>query len=340
MLPKFILNNLSPLPAYILHDYQNGNVHVQLFSDGTRHLEFPDHEEMKPEFPLNADIKITNKCTSVYEIRDGKEYLNPICSWCHEKSGPQGEHANLDELWNILSVLPKGCELALGGGATLTHPQLIPFLLKLKEHGLVANVTTNQKHVAQDTALILDLFKRDLIKGLGISYSDPFYLESFKPILQASQNVVFHCILGINNISDLAELHEFCKNQNRMTKVLLLGYKQFGFGLNYYAKKKEIEENKYEWFTNVHEWFKKENVILSFDNLAIEQLKLQRFFTEDAWVKFYQGNEGNVSMYCDGVKQEFAKSSTSKERVSFSSVDLKTFFHDLKNSKGCEVSST
>lgn len=70
--------------------------------------------------------------------------------------------------------------------------------------------------------------------------------------------------------------------------------------------------------------------VLSFDNLGIEQLNVKRFFTESGWNKFYMGDDFCFTMYIDAVKQEFAPTSRSKFRKSFSEYTLEEFF-ELRN---------
>ncbi len=45
----------------ILHDYQNGNYNVKIYSDGTKIRETQE-DEFLPEFSENIDIKITDYC--------------------------------------------------------------------------------------------------------------------------------------------------------------------------------------------------------------------------------------------------------------------------------------
>ena len=87
----------------LLYRYQNGNVEVSLFDDGTKIQEWPDEEQPKPKFPVSMDVKITNYCD-----------LN--CKFCHEMSTTSGKHGNLDKLFTFLQELPNGTELAIGGG--------------------------------------------------------------------------------------------------------------------------------------------------------------------------------------------------------------------------------
>lgn len=301
------------MKAKILKEYTNGNISVALFSDGTRTMEYEG--EPNPYLPSSSDVKITNYCDAG-------------CQFCHEQSNTKGKHGDLDKLLNVLLPMAGGKEIAVGGGNTLSHPELISFLKTLKSRGTICNMTINQKHIYKDMDKIKHLTSKKLIRGMGISYSDPKYLQDIKEIM--TDDTVFHLIMGINKLSDIDDLNKFCKENGKKCKVLILGYKNYGMGINYYLKNKTIEDNKYQWFIKLAKHFKDDNLVLSFDNLAIEQLKLKRYFTNEAWEKFYQGNDGTTSMFIDGVKQEFAKSSTSKERVSFDKMSLKQFFDTLR----------
>lgn len=297
----------------LLHSYKNGNTTVSLYQDGTKERSFEG--VVYVEHPESIDVKIT-------------DYCDAGCSFCHEQSTRAGAQGDLNKLSQVLSCLPAGVEIAIGGGNPLSHPDLIPFLERCQRQGLVPNITVNQKHLIPFRELILDLISRKLVYGVGISYSSDLYLTAAAPILQATDNVVFHLIMGINRVSDVSDLYEFCKSLNKSCKILLLGYKQFGFGLNYYLKNKRIESNKYSWYTQLINWFGFKNLVLSFDNLAISQLNLKRYFSESAWSKFFMGNDFVFTMYIDGVKQEYAPSSTSDSitRVSFNKGSLLDYF--------------
>lgn len=295
----------------ILNSYNNGNVSVTIFSDGTKVRQY--EETAAPIFPESIDCKITDWCDAG-------------CKFCHEKSTVKGKHGDLEKLGQVLSVLPGGTEIALGGGNPLAHPDFVKFVKQLKEFGLICNVTVNQKHIAQYQEMILSLLKDDLIYGIGISYSDKKYLEAIKPILNATDNLVFHVIMGINNVDDIGELNKFCLEGGKKCKVLVLGYKQYGRGLNYYLKNKEIEGNKYQWYIKLARHFRDNNIVLSFDNLAIGQMNLRRYFTDEAWGKFYMGDDFVFTMYIDAVTEVYAPSSTSDDRVSFSKCSLGEYF--------------
>ena len=118
--------------------------------------------------------------------------------------------------------------------------------------------------------------------------------------------------------SDLRETIKCCKEQliklsNKKLKVLILGYKTRGKGENY---KHEFEK---DIFLNIE--FLKQNIlkltplfkVVSFDNLAIEQLELQKQINPKVWDEFYMGDDGKHTMYIDLVEQTFSKNSLGEE---------------------------
>lgn len=300
----------------LTHHYTNGNTNVQLFADGTKIRTYDGVPT--PLHPESIDVKITNYCDAG-------------CSYCHEKSTTLGQHADLGVLQAVLAPLPAGVELALGGGNPLSHPGLMPFLNHLKVQGIVCNMTINQKHLKSYKEMILELIHNDLIKGVGISYSSSSYIDDIIPIVEATDNVVFHVIMGVNKVEVIDELHKLCSKLNKTCKVLVLGYKNYGFGLNYYLKNKNIENVKYRWYTHLAGKFDKKNLVLSFDNLAIKQMNLQRYFTKEAWSTFYMGDDFVFTQYIDAVNQQYAPSSTSDNRVSFNDSDLLGYFQNYRN---------
>jgi hypothetical protein len=55
----------------LLHRYKNGNVNVEIYSDGTKIREWPDGEQPVPEYPESCDLKITQYCD-----------MDAICVYC------------------------------------------------------------------------------------------------------------------------------------------------------------------------------------------------------------------------------------------------------------------
>jgi len=91
----------------LLGEYQNGNVHTQIFDDGTKIRETED-DEFRPAFAENMDIKICNRCTN--PLTGGV-----MCPMCHEGSTPNGK---LGDILNekFIDTLHPYTEAALGGG--------------------------------------------------------------------------------------------------------------------------------------------------------------------------------------------------------------------------------
>lgn len=305
----------------VLNQYKNGNTTVTLFSDGSLHREFDETLPIQVYFPSSLDVKITNYCEPTSD--------NPICAFCHEKSNLKGKHADLIRLAEELSVLPAGVEIAIGGGNPLSHPDLITFLQTIRKQGLIPNITINQKHIKNYQQLIEKLIIDNLVFGVGISYSDTKYLSDIEKLVKLTDNLVFHVIIGINQISDIDDLWSLCHLNKKTCKVLVLGYKHYGLGIDYYLKNKEVEDNKYNWYTQLALYFAYENIVLSFDNLALQQLNAKRYFTPEAWNTFYMGKDGQYTMYIDAVEQNFAMSSTNSDRLSFKDSKLINFFKGL-----------
>lgn len=288
--------------------YQNGNTTVTIFEDGTKIREF--NESPKAEHPESIDVKIS-------------DYCDMGCKYCHESSTTNGKHADLNVLLETLSVLPAGVELAIGGGNPLAHPQLLWFLSELKVKGLIANITVNQGHLKPYQELLSLLIIEDLVKGVGISITNNNF-KYIHPLLELSDNIVYHMIAGVNETSQIDKLIQLNQEHSKEAKILVLGYKVFGFGVEFFNQ--EINANVKHWRKQLPNYIGK--CTLSFDNLAIEQLKVKRLFTVEGWNKFYMGDDFTFTMYIDAVKQEFAPTSRSpkEQRVSFERTSLLQFF--------------
>ncbi len=281
--------------------YQNGNTTVTIMTDGTKIREYENAPEIL--HPESIDVKITNYC-------------DMGCLYCHESSTTKGKHGDLTKLLEVISELPAGVELAIGGGNPLSHPDLIEFLQVLKTRGIIANITVNQGHLKTYQDMLVYLIKDELVKGVGISITNNNF-NYIKPLLEITDNVVYHIIAGVNKIDVLNKLISLGN-----CKVLILGYKTFGFGINYYSK--EVLDNIKSWYKYLPKYIGQ--CTISFDNLAIEQLKVKRLFTYEGWNKFYMGDDFCFTMYIDAVNQQYAPTSRSNERESFADYSLLDYF--------------
>ncbi len=113
---------------------------------------------------------------------------------------------------------------------------------------------------------------------------------------------------------------------------MILGYKQFGRAActDLPESLPEFEKVVKEFITNSrNNYIDRFNI--AFDNLALEQLHMKDFITEDDWDHLYLGKEGNCSMYIDAVNETYARSSTSTNRTSWKDIGLLDYFKSLRN---------
>ena len=220
---------------------------------------------------------------------------------CHEGSTVNGKFGNiLNE--KFIDTLHPYQEVAIGGGDATSHPDLIPFLQKLKEKKVIANITVNQIHFEKKQELIKKLVDEKLIYGLGISLVNP--TKHFIELVKQYPNAVIHVINGILKPSDIKAL------ENNNLKMLILGYKHLRRGNEYFETEQNNIEVKQQWlYENLEDIIQKFNVV-SFDNLAIEQLDVKRLLTQEEWDEFYMGDGGVMTYYIDMVERKFAQSST------------------------------
>lgn len=271
----------------LLGRYKNGNFVTTILSDGTKIRETED-DEFIPSFAENMDIKICNYC-------------DMGCKFCHEGSTINGKFGNiLNE--KFVDTLHPYQEVAIGGGDATSHPDLIPFLQKLKKKKVIANMTVNQIHFEKKQELIKKLVDEKLIYGLGVSLVNP--TKHFIELIKQYPNAVIHVINGVLKPSDIKTL------ENNNLKMLILGYKHLRRGNEYFEEEQNDIETKQQWlYENLEDIIQKFKVV-SFDNLAIEQLDVKRLLTQEEWDEFYMGDDGKVTYYVDMVERKFAQSST------------------------------
>ena len=288
----------------LLGKVRNGNYDILIFDDGTK-IRKNDLDFFSPEKPESLDYKITNKC-------------DKNCPFCHEDSKPDGKHGDIMNDKFVETLLPY-TEIAIGGGNPLEHPDLIPFLKKCKKLKLIPNMTVNQVHFMKEQKLIQKLVKEKLIYGLGVSLvnlNDEF-LNTFKQY----ENGVLHVINGVHSVDTLKALYDM------NLKILILGYKDFRRGHNYFDEQVAFEkERMYVFLPEIVEHFK----VVSFDNLALEQLKVKDMLKPKEWEQFYMGDDGTHTMFIDSVNQTYSVSSTSPltERFSLKD-DIKEMFEHI-----------
>lgn len=274
----------------IIGRYKNGNYTVTILSDGTKIRE-NDLDFFEPAFAENCDVKITDKC-------DGG------CEFCYEGCTVNGKHGDIMN-YKFLDTLHPYTELALNGN-DLSHPDLIPFLEKLRSKKVIANMTVNQIHFECHYDFISELISKNLIYGIGVSLRKP--TNEFIEKIKKFPNAVIHTINGILSPSD----YEILKDNN--LKVLILGYKHLRRGNDYYALNHIHVQQLQAWMYNNLKEMLNHFEVVSFDNLAIEQLDVKRLLSDEDWNEFYMGDDGTMTFYIDMVEGTFGKNSLATER--------------------------
>ena len=275
------------------HKYKNGNHYVYINDkNGTKIRETIDNNatEFISDFADSIDFKITNKCFN-------------NCPFCHEKSTSDGAEGNIND-WEFINTLHPYTEIAIGGGDVLTFDNLYDLLELLKSKNVYANITISQNNIFDKK--IDYLIENNLVKGIGVSLYgyDKNDIERIKSL----PNAVIHLINGVTASKD-----SFRQLANKDLKILILGYKTFGRGIDFIKDSPWIQDN-IDWVEkNIEDYMMKFKVV-SFDNLAVKQLKLKDKLTEKQWRMFYGGDDGTHTFYVDGVNKQFAKSSTSTQR--------------------------
>lgn len=291
--------------------YNNGNYTVKINTlDGTKIRETND-DDFEASFAENIDIKIC-------------DYCDMGCRYCHEGSTVDGKFGDILNEAFIGSLHPFQ-EVAIGGGDASSHPDLIPFLERLKAKEVIANMTIHQTHFMQKQELIKKLIDEKLIHGLGVSMVNAN--DDFIATVQKYPNLVIHVINGV--------LTEDAVNKmiDKNLKMLILGYKHLRRGTDhFYAYEKAITDKQFWLYSNLADIVKGFKVV-SFDNLAIEQLNVRRLMSAEKWNEFYMGDEGSATFYIDMVNRKFAESSTAPLNDRFDLLDSVDEMFKVVNSR-------
>lgn len=289
----------------VLRNSKNGGVTMVIRPDGTK-IRWGSN----PELPESIDLKIT-------------DYCDAGCKFCHESSTKKGIHGNSGWIYNLIGQCIRGSELAIGGGNPLDHPDLEKILVAAKSRGVYSNLTVNHKHVGNH--LINFLMYRGLVCGLGVSLGESFRQlpeDMLKLYIRYGSRIVFHMIAGIHNEYDLETLFRYVENP----KILILGYKEYGFGKK---KDRRVDHNIERIEESIHNYRGKH---ISFDNLALKQLNIKDKFKKE-YENGYMGADGTHTMYIDAVAQQFAIGSTG-QRIDCMNKSLKDMFEDVKTLPG------
>lgn len=300
--------------------YQNGNAEIELFHDGSRIISYPDDEPLKLNYPLNIDIRLSNRCPLGWNPKTQKA----TCSFCHESARTDGEFADLSVLQEILDKqIPPNMAIELAVGVNEMCSEIRDFFMWANQRGFVINATVNQLTVSSQrnsTQMVLDLIHQQVISGLGLSFRSLDHFHKIPSEIIAYPHTVVHVIAGIDNIDEIKAL-----SKHGVKKILVLGEKNFGFNTHYFHDESRLQ-NRQIWLQRISELFPLFDVI-SFDNLGVEQMQMKRFFKQEAdWNTLYQGEH---SFYINAVEQYFSPSSRNSMKIPFHKMTIADFFQNI-----------
>jgi len=292
----------------LIANYKNGNYTVKLYEDGTK-IKMNNLDNFTPSFAESIDCCITEKCSG-------------NCQYCYLSCDETKPHADLNQ--PFFDTVHKGTELAINVN-DLSHPDLENFLIRMRDKGVFVNTTINQLHLISNIDKLKDWQERKLVWGIGISLvnsKDKKFLDAIKQL----KNVVVHTIDGCLTKEDLENL------ANNDIKLLILGFKHKGRGLDYYKAHKEDVDNNIAYLKEHLYDYKSNFCGFGFDNLANDHLCIRERVGEDKWAIYHMGEEGEFTFFVDAVNKTYAISSMETEHIFpiEENDTLDTMFHKVR----------
>ena len=289
--------------AYTIFNIINGTK-IRLTVDGSAYE--------KASVPELVDLKITDRCP--YK-----------CSFCYQSSLPEGKEGDIREIDNIIKALGVNnlgvLEIALGGGEPTAYDNFSNVVENIYENGMSPNFTTFAVDWLNDKRKVK---AASLCGGIGVSvrYAKDVEQKVHKIREATGKNynsIVAQHVFGSAPPSAVINLLKTCKET--YTPLLLLGFKDVGFGTNF---------KKHDMSPVLEEIKKYPSMIPS--RLSVDTAFASQHvdFLHDMHVNkmTYSVKEGDFSLYIDAVEKTIAPSSycSPKEKIPLEEVDGKTFF--------------
>ena len=250
--------------------------------------------------------KITNQCDNG-------------CPFCFMDSDMQGKHADIKFLlYNVVNAMGEPevtkrnrCEFSIGGGSVILYPELETLLKVIHQKGHIANVTINIKDCEKimNDHNLARIFK-NYVDGIGVSVFSvddvktlskfyQFFRKNMCTYQDGYKYIVAHLIpelIGVKVTKDIQKA--VYDDKDLWCHFLYLGYKTNGRGSNVEVKEftrdelDDLFDKAYAHidttFANRYWWYIKDN------------------FSTGQTITL---NEGEFSMYVDGVEEKAYKSS-------------------------------
>lgn len=257
-----------------------------------------------PEYPELIDLKITDAC-------------DHGCPFCYMNATKNGKHADFAFLNRVIGMINgHRVEFSIGGGNILLYPKLEEFLKNLHNAGHIVNVTikADDCYTVMKDNKILNIFRK-YVDGIGVSITK---LEECQNItdfyrfmnVDAKENgwydsrkskyIVAHLIPEYLGVKLTNKITKELKGKDYWFPTLFLGYKNTGRGAN--QEVKEFTED------DLNSIFSEYNSSISIDTTFANRYMwyIKDHFSTRHTITL---NEGEYSMYIDGVTENAYKSS-------------------------------
>ena len=273
-----------------------------------------------PEYPELIDLRITNKCEHG-------------CKFCFMNSNPNQPDADINELEIMIRDLHTRTEFSIGGGNILLYPELERLFKALKNGNHIVNTTINVKDCDRilNDGKLRNLFI-EYVDGIGVSVFNAEDAEKFLEFEEGmrydessySRNKMKYCVMHLVPEYLGFETTRKILNavQHKWTHVLFLGYKETGRG----AKCKHHKFSKSEL---------QDLIAKRFMQLAVDTqfAKTYRDFIDETFETTeytLTPNEGEYSMYVDGITMNAYKSSYETDKPYFIGHELSKNWQDRR----------
>lgn len=179
----------------------------------------------KASAPELVDVKITNWC------KKG-------CAYCYQSSTTDGVHASMPRIHEIAKMLAEMevFEVAIGGGEPTAHPDFPTILKTFHDAGIVPNFTTYSDQWLDNEEIVEAVTQYAGAVGVScLSAKDLDLVERIQNLFRGNRwgghKVMAQHVVGSVPMNVTAEFLDTAKE--KFLSVLLLGYKNVGFGKSY-----------------------------------------------------------------------------------------------------------
>lgn len=279
---------------WVLFDKNSGSRITFSFEDDPK-------ESTKPEYPYLVDIKITDFC-------------DLGCAYCYQGSTKNGLKCDNSFFYDIKNVF----EIVLGGGeVTRDREHFISVLNVIRyragEHVNI-NFTTRTLDWLNDEKYAQEILSKTKTFAFSVDEKNQNQLEKLINIFDYRWNVEnnelyknkpsIQIIPEIMGDYCLEKILRICKNN--FIKVVLLGYKETGRGIDYKKVKYNTIDDR---FLRVLDKLVKDQMC---PNISVDTAMISKYHDTisnilPSWL--YHKEEGKYSMYIDLVTKQFAPSS-------------------------------